>query len=312
MFKCKICGKEFDAPTELGGHVSSAHPQRKDSGGSPEETVAVEQAGGVESEGHSENLPSVPEDGTNIMDNIRRLMRQGYTPKQITDRFGYVRRTVDQVVAEFIPPEGKPAEPDKDKEPGLPVTVRSSEIIPAEAIMQRLADGSDEWRLRLEGMMLLRAAQKMNREDVETARMQAEADARLIEPVLKLMKETREEQDAAAQRAKASGEEIAGRAAHETARQLYDVMTENNTRVTDAINSVRQSVGHKEENPLGQVLGMFQSMQQMAQMFGLKMPGMAPGQATGSVQQPWQPPPIKRHTQKEDVNGPDAENAIHP
>jgi hypothetical protein len=237
------------------------------------------------------------------MENIRSLMRQGYTPKQVKEQFGYARRTVDQVAAEFIEPEGKPA--DSSGEPGLPVTVKGTEIITPESIMQRLANGSNDWHLRLEGMLLLRAAQKMNRDDIEMVRMQAEADAKLIEPILKLMKETREEQDAAAARAKASSEEIADRAAYETATQLSQVISQNNARITDSVNQIRQELSGKRDDPLSQLLGMMQSMQQMAQMFGVAMPGMGQGATPGGAQQSWQPPAIKRHklneTEEKDV-----------
>jgi hypothetical protein len=40
---------------------------------------------------------------------------------------------------------------------------------------------------------------------------------------------------------------------------------------------------------------MMQSMQQMAQMFGVAMPGMGPGAAPGGTQPAWQPPAIKHH-----------------
>jgi hypothetical protein len=126
-------------------------------------------------------------------------------------------------------------------------------------------------------------------------RMQAEADAKLIEPILKLMKETREEQDAAAARAKASSEEIADRTAYETASQLSQVISQNNARITDSINQVRQEISGKKDDPLSQLLGMMQSMQQMAQMFGVAMPGMGQGTAPGGGQQSWQPPAIKHH-----------------
>jgi hypothetical protein len=151
-------------------------------------------------------------------------------------------------------------------------------------------------------MMLLRAAQRMNRDDIEMTRMQAEADATRIKPILDLMKETRLEQDAAAQRAKESNTEIADRAAYETANQLSQVISQNNARITDSINQIRQAMGGKEENPLGQILNSMQSMQQLMQMFGISMPGM-PAQGGGPPAQQWQPPPITKRKRNEPKGG---------
>jgi len=308
MFTCKVCGKKFKASTELGGHMSSAHGRNRVEDADAQNPEPTEVAAENTSEGPPEDLPEEeqpdnPSEDPGVMESIRDLMRQGFTPKQVKERFGYTRRTVDQVAAEFIEPEGKPAE--GSGEPGLPVTVKGTEIITPESIMQRLANGSNDWHLRLEGMLLLRAAQKMNRDDIEMVRMQAEADAKLIEPILKLMKETREEQDAAAARAKASSEEIADRTAYETASQLSQVISQNNARITDSINQVRQELSGKKDDPLSQLLGMMQSMQQMSQMFGVAMPGMGQGSVPGGAQQSWQPPAIKRHklneTEEKDV-----------
>ncbi|MDD5501447.1 MAG: C2H2-type zinc finger protein [Candidatus Omnitrophica bacterium] len=307
MFTCKVCGKKFKASTELGGHMSSAHGRNKVEDATTQNPEPDEVASETMPEGPPEESPEeqsgLSGDDPGVMENIRALMRRGYTPKQVKEQFGYARRTVDQVAAESIEPEGKPN--DSNSESGLPVTVKGTEIITPESIMQRLANGSQDWHLRLEGMMLLRAAQKMNRDDIEMVRMQAEADAKLIEPILKLMKETREEQDAAAARAKASSEEIADRAAYETATQLSQVISQNNARITDSINQVRQEMSGKKDDPLSQLLGMMQSMQQMAQMFGVAMPGMMQGPAPGGAQQPWQPPAIKKHklneTEEKDV-----------
>ena len=308
MFICKVCGKKFKASTELGGHMSSAHGRNRVEEAETQNPEPTEVAAESTPEGPPEELPEeeqldISGEAPGVMESIRDLMRQGYTPKQVKEHFGYARRTVDQVAAEFIEPEGKPAE--SSGEPGLPVTVKGTEIITPESIMQRLANGSQDWHLRLEGMLLLRAAQKMNRDDIEMVRMQAEADAKLIEPILKLMKETREEQDAAAARAKASSEEIADRTAYETASQLSQVISQNNARITDSINQVRQELSGKKDDPLSQLLGMMQSMQQMAQMFGVAMPGMGQGVAPGGAQQSWQPPAIKRHklneTEEKDV-----------
>jgi len=280
MFTCSVCGKKFKTMQALGGHVGHAHPQHK-----------LEDA--------PETQPA--ENGPGVMENIRKLRSQGYTARQVKDEFGYARSTVDQVFAEYIQPEGK-AEGD-EREAGLPVTTKGTEIITPEAIMQRLANGSDDWHLRLEGMMLLRAAQRMNRDDIEMTRMQAEADATRIRPILELMKETRLEQDAAAQRAKESSIEIAERTAYETAGRLSEVITQNNGRITDSVNQIRQAMGGKEENPLGQILNSIQSLQQMMQMFGVSMPGMggAPGAPPETTQ--WQPPPITRRKRNESQGG---------
>ena len=304
MFTCSVCGKKFKTMQALGGHVGRAHPQNKAEkmleNNNPEPVEAEEVVEAVP-EKLSQTQPS--DNGPGVMENIRNLRRQGYSARQVKEEFGYARSTVDQVFAEFIEPEGKGE--DDDREERLPVTTKGTEIITPEAIMQRLANGSQDWHLRLEGMMLLRAAQRMNRDDIEMTRMQAEADATRIRPILDLMKETRLEQDAAAQRARESNMEIAERTAYETAGQLSQVITQNNARITDSINQIRQAMGGKEENPLGQILNSIQSMQQMMQMFGVSMPGMAGAQGGGPPMDQWQPPPITRRKRNEPQGGED-------
>jgi len=310
VFTCSVCGKKFKTMQALGGHVGRAHPQNKAENNNPEPVEvdeAAETAPEEMAEAASEDRPQtqVSVDSAGIMENIRNLRKQGYSARQVKEEFGYARSTVDQVFAEFIEPEGKVVE----SESGLPVTTKGTEIITPEAIMQRLANGSEDWHLRLEGMMLLRAAQRMNRDDIEMTRMQAEADATRIKPILDLMKETRLEQDAAAQRAKESNMEIAERTAYETAGQLSQVITQNNARITDSINQIRQAMGGKEENPLGQILNSIQSMQQMMQMFGISMPGMAGAQGGGPTMEQWQPPPITRRKRNESQGGEDVRPA---
>ena len=302
MFTCSACGKKFKTMQALGGHVGRAHPQNK-----VEDMPQSNNLEPVETEEVAEAIPEerpqaqLSDDSPGVMENIRNLRQQGYTARQVKEEFGYARSTVDQVFAEFIEPEGK-AE-DDDREAGLPVTTKGTEIITPEAIMQRLANGSEDWHLRLEGMMLLRAAQRMNRDDIEMTRMQAEADATRIKPILDLMKETRLEQDAAAQRAKESNMEIAERTAYETAGQLSQVISQNNARITDSINQIRQAMGGKEENPLGQVLNAMQSMQQMMGMFGISMPGMPASRGGGPPATQWQPPPITHRKRNESQGG---------
>jgi len=305
MYICKVFGKKFKQPTALGGHVRSAHWQSKAEGlphGNNPETIEEDMraeettSAAAPVERAQTQLASSDED-PGVMERIRILLRKKYTPRQIKESYGYSPRTVDQVAEEFIEPEGKGEGGEhNDRERGLPVTTKGTEVVTPEFIMQELANGSSDWRLRLEGMMLLRAAQRMNRDDVEMTRMQAETDATRIKPILELMKETRLEQDAAAARAKESNIEIAERTAYDMASQMSPMVSQGFTKVTEGLNQMRQAVGGKEENPLGQLLNMMQSMQQFMGMFGISMPGMMPGQAQGGAPsaEQWQPPPITR------------------
>jgi len=165
-----------------------------------------------------------------------------------------------------------------------------------------MGGGTPEEQLELRAIMKFRAAMLMVMDLVNVQKGTAEADAKRMEPILRLMKETREEQDAAAARAKASSEEIADRAAYETAGQLSQVIAQNNAKITDSINQIRQAIGGKEENPLGQVLNSIQSMQQMMQMFGITIPGM-PGAQSGSPAEQWQPPVITHRKRNETEGG---------
>ena len=128
------------------------------------------------------------------------------------------------------------------------------------------------------------------------------ASSRLV-PILSLMKENREEQDAAARRAKESSIEIAERTAYETAGQLSQVITQNNAKITDSINQIRQAMGGKEENPLGQVLNSMQSLQQMMGMFGVSVPGMQGAQGGAPPTEQWQPPAITHRKRNETEGG---------
>jgi len=183
------------------------------------------------------------------------------------------------------------------------------EMIAPEAVLKQYMGGTPEGELELRAIMKFRAAMLMVMDLVNIQKGSAEADAKRMMPILSLMKETREEQDAAAARARASSEEIADRAAYETATQLSQAITQNNAKITDSINQIRQAMGGKEDNPLGQVLNSMQSMQQMMQMFGVSMPGMPGSQGGGPQAEQWQPPPITIRKRKESQGGEDVRSA---
>jgi len=249
----------------------------------------------------------VPEEASKA-EQIRMYLKQGFTIKQLTGQFGFSETTIRQEIAKIVQPEGEAIDDKAKQQDNVWPVVRKMgggmEIMSPEAVLrQYMGGGTPEEQLELRAIMKFRAAMLMVMDLVNVQKGSAEADAKRMEPILRLMKETREEQDAAAQRAKASSEEIADRAAYETAGQLSQVISQNNARITDSINQIRQAMGGKEENPLGQVLNSIQSLQQMMGMFGISMPGMPGAQSGGPPADQWQPPAITRRKRNETEGG---------
>ena len=212
-----------------------------------------------------------------------------------------------EIIREELDHARKAEEEDENIDGRFPVIRKMGggmEMIAPEAVLRQYMGGTPEEELELRAIMKFRAAMLMVMDLVNVQKGSAEADAKRMEPILRLMKETREEQDAAAHRAKESNVEIADKAAYETAAQLSQVIAQNNARITESINQIRQAMGGKEENPLGQMLNSIQSLQQMMQMFGVNMPGM-PGQAAGGGQPAaqWQPPAITHRKRNETEGG---------
>ncbi len=174
------------------------------------------------------------------------------------------------------------------------------EITAPEAVLKQYMGGTEAEALELKAIMKFRAAMLMVMDLVDIQKGLAEADARRMEPVLKLMKETREEQDAAAARAKSSSQEIAERTAQSTAGQLFEAISQNQGQVNSSLERIKQMLGGQSSDPFSQVVSMMQSMQQMALMFGMPMPGMTPGATPGSMTPTTttaeEPPPIERHS----------------
>lgn len=131
------------------------------------------------------------------------------------------RGTVDVVKNDMRRKGELPTEANQQNHAGrYPVVTRGTEVITPEGIMQTLSDGSKDWQLRLEGMMLLRAAQRMVMDDVEILKRQAEAEAKGIETAIRVMQEGREELKTAAERARESQMTMAHEAAEETAARI--------------------------------------------------------------------------------------------
>ncbi|MDD5703439.1 MAG: hypothetical protein PHU23_15500, partial [Dehalococcoidales bacterium] len=69
------------------------------------------------------------------------------------------------------------------------------ELIAPEAVLKKYMGGTPEEEVELKAIMKFRAAMLMVMDLVNIQKGTAEADARRMEPILRLMKETREEQD---------------------------------------------------------------------------------------------------------------------
>lgn len=243
-------------------------------------------------------------------DRIRALHALGYSRKQLVEEFSFTKSNVYRVLP--VRPEdngtGKAGNSLAEHKEGnglFPATLKSTEVITPEGIIQYcLRDGSRDWQLRVEGMMLLRAAQKMNREDVEILKGQTGAYATMMKPLLDTMIEISREQDAAARRAMGSNEEIAEGAAVKVAQHI-----------TPELQAMKSKIGElsaPEPNPMTKMLNFIQMLPQLLQAgqqlmgsLNLKMPGLTPGQGSGQSlpggqpplqTQNWQPPPVEKHS----------------
>jgi hypothetical protein len=292
--KCDYCGRQFKSPQALGGHIKNVHAGEGKTGANTDPDEEAESL----LDPDETTIGGTPEEEAEA-EQIRRYIKQGYSYGQLKGQFGFKDSTIRQVLEKVIQPE-EPVKKYDSNDDGLPVIRKMGggiETITPEAVLRRYMDGGESDKYELRGMMKLRAAMLMVMDLVNIQKSAAEADARRIEPMLKLMQETREEQDAAAARAKSSSEEIAGRAAEATAGQIYEAITQNNSQVNTNLERIKQIVGGQSGDPFSQVVSMMQSMQQMSQMFGMPMPGMPgnlnnPAGGQGSAE----PPPIERYS----------------
>jgi hypothetical protein len=192
MFTCKICGRKFKSIKALGGHTSSAHPAN------PAEPTEGEN-------GNPEPVEAETEDES-VAAEIREYLSRGYSFEQLTKQLHFKERTVRQEMAKMVVPAS-------EQDTNLPMTYKQTEVISPEAVLRRYMDGSYEDELELRGMMKLRAAMLMVMELASIQKTVAEADAKRLDPLLRVLKESREELDAAAARARGASFEMAQEAA---------------------------------------------------------------------------------------------------
>ena len=170
-------------------------------------------------------------------------------------KIGFAKSTVYKVLP--INPKGKGVVEEKGNGVHLPAVLKAGkgETITPEGIMSSylLHDGV-EGELMLKGMMLYRAAQLAVLTDVEIMKGQADAQAKMVKPILDMMVETRKEQDAAAERARASSADIAEQAAYQASAEVARA-------IAPELQGIRSAVAGHSGDPLARVVSTVQSAQ---------------------------------------------------
>jgi len=200
MYTCKICGRKFKSIRALGGHTSSAHPANPGAGdGELNGSEPFE----VQPEGEA---PAAEPEDESEADEIRQRIARGYNYEQLTKQFGYDPRSVRRQMDKVVPPA-------TEGESAAPVVYKQTEVLNPEVMLRRYLNGSYEDELEFRGMMKLRASILLANELANIQKTMAEAEAKRLEPLLKVLREGREELDAAAARARGQSFEMAQEAA---------------------------------------------------------------------------------------------------
>ena len=209
---------------------------------------------------------------------VRYYLDQGIDFNGLTRRMGFSETTVRREVAKRIRQEKEKVDTGQVGSGSVPMVTKDKEVINPEAILQHyLANGSLDWRLRVEGMMLLRAAQRMNLDDVRLVQGLAEAQAEVTKSQLSIFKEA----------IKGESAEVAREAAAEVARQLIPTLESE-------MQSLRAQIpGASPPDPVTRMVNfmqgiprMMQASQQLMEMMGMPVQGSSPQGMQLPVQQP--------------------------
>ncbi len=223
MVKCQICSRQFKSEQALGGHISHAHRQTKEQ--------AVKEVGGVvegqlkKPKESAQTQPQLPAPASSSAisthepseaEQIRFYCRQGIDFEQLTTKLGFKPSTVRQEIAKLLLEEKAAAEKSGAKPQLLPIVLKDGkgEMIAPEAVYYQLvANDGISGEMDFRALMKWAAAIEMVQRMTQIRKGEAEAFADTIKPMLDMMDKSRQELDAAAQRARESNMEIAEAAA---------------------------------------------------------------------------------------------------
>jgi len=238
-----------------------AAPNTPESTQETTQEVAATQEVATGTEAVPEQTPEVDE---STAAEIREKIGRGYNFEQLTKQFGYAPRSVRREMEKFIQPAESSA---------VPATYKRTDVLEPEALLRRYTDGSYDDKIELRGMMKLRAAMLLVADMINLRKGEAEAFALEVKPVLDLMKETRAEQDAAAERARGSNLDIARETAQETAARVAAIFEERGEQRQQQKVDIATT-----PNPLAAFMGRaLEGMwnQVTAKIFGVTQPGQS-------------------------------------
>lgn len=206
----------------------------------------------------TEEVGLSPEDDS-LASQIRELLADGHTPKQIIEIGGYKEATVYQEARKWLKKNGKPKTNDT---PALPVKLGKGELIPIETELQHIRiDGDEKYRGGvIDGMRLILIGAKLNQ-------MLISGLSETTASQLMLLKE-----------AKSDSKEVAQETVLEILPHIADMMKE--TARASSPNPMGSLLARMMEGPLTQAMsGMFK-------MFPGMTPQSQPGQS--NLPQGWQ------------------------
>lgn len=168
-----------------------------------------------------------------IKDRIIRLLRKGYARSQLITDFDFAERTVDSAIKEYKelkvndPQESKRGAEAEVQGLALPAKLDGKQVIVPEYLIQHLSfvDG-DKRQSFIDGMLVLEAARRTVMEDVIVLQGLAEAQSKMTETQLNILRAAKSESgEVARQAAQEAAQEAAARVAAYFEQKKPDIAT---------------------------------------------------------------------------------------
>lgn len=256
MVKCKICGKSFRNKRALGGHVGNVHAEaNKEVMSVLSKDTSAQEVSDAHNVVSVEIAEAVAEDRDKA-ERIRELINDGYSLEQIVKRFGFNYKTAWQVMKEQVVPENRPEAKELELLPAK-IDDKRQQIVPEYLFKMLVSLDGGRALTPLETILLFQAARRTVMEDINMYQGLTEAQAKATETQLKVFREAKSEANEVAQKA---AEETAARVAAYFEQKKPDVASTSSpleevfarflqTTMTNLVNKLLP--GAAGETPLG-------------------------------------------------------------